>query len=140
VPQPEGKLVTPVGMNKEGYPRAFSQLFGFSDTLNLDASGVVVGADYVYASPVVPAGEIWVVTTASISNQSGVVAGAWVYATLGPGFAINVAYGTALIRYEVLLYVGTFYLVEGQRVGAYLSGLAPGDVITGGFLGYKMEL
>jgi hypothetical protein len=140
MPDPTGKLITPVGLNAAGFPRAFSQLFGFTEELNLDISGTVSGTSYTSNTATVPAGELWIVTIGSVNNNTDVIGNAWLYASLGGGFAVNVAFCSGLARYAVCLFSGNLYLVEGQGMGVYLSGVANGDTIKGGFLGYKMEL
>ena len=140
MPSPIGNLVTPVGIDVDGFPRAFSQLFGYSETLEVDLSGTAGGGTYTTVSGAVPAGELWIVQAGALCDTTGAYGPAYLYAVKSGGLTSHFAYQAALLANEPLMWTGPVVLAEGDTLCVYILGVAVGHAIEAGFVGYKMEL
>ena len=140
MPEPTGKLITPVGIDIDGFPRAFSQIFGYSEVLDVDLSGTAAGVTYAQASSAVPAGELWVVQAACLNDTTGAYGPAYLYGVKNSGLTIHLGYAAALLANQPMMWASELVFAEGDTLNIYLAGVAVGHVIEAGFVGYKMEL
>lgn len=140
MPEPGGLLVTPVGVNKDGYPRALTLLWGYSrplrarviDTNAAAGSDLLVGANC-------PSDRIWVVNsiyardlnTANVDIYLGITDGV-TYLSIMSQQNCPASHGPSA--------VGWFVVAEGWAVYAYFNGTIAGDDIYLEYTGHQMDL
>ena len=140
MPAPNGQLVTPVGINAAGLPRACAQLFGYTSQLlgQTRVEDCAAGTN-VLDSGAVPAGVIWVVTALECHNYNSAVT----FIRLGVYDGATNYWATvklAVPAAQSAEWSGQLTLIEGDVVRGMLFGCTLNDDIQVSWFGYVMEL
>ena len=112
----------------------------FSSLWAEDLGGTKSGnGHYIVASSTVPAGEVWVVQTMSLFNDTGARG---MIRLLAHGPVPNMALQFKLVpaRYEPVIFTGYLPLSAGFYLRALQFSCIDGDLLFGGVLGYKMKV
>ena len=91
-------------------------------------------------SSAVPAGYIYVVSSASIRNTTRAVERAEIRVYSDTDVATFVSYLISLAQYQPIFFTGTLILPTGWRILMTMSGCSVGDVIQAGVAGYKVKI
>lgn len=120
--------------------RKLPLLWGYSDDLDIEWGGTVVGTTWEKLSTAVPAGQVHVVQGVSIRCASRAMGLTFVYIIKASGTQLALYYAATVGQLVPALVLGTFTLVEGDAIGLYVGSLLAGDVMLGGVIGYKMQV
>jgi len=137
MPEPQGNLVSPVGLNAAGLPRTGNLPFTYKSVLQQSNVLAAVGAGWEnWNGAAVPAGEIWVLTHAAVLNETSGVTNLIIAVT--DGIAYYHLKGAAVTAANVTLdWQGWLIMVEGDYVEGWKGGGVAADsllLIVRGFI------
>ncbi|KKL99831.1 hypothetical protein LCGC14_1810480 [marine sediment metagenome] len=115
-------------------------LLGFSDTATESVSRDTIAANETIDSTVVPAGEIWVIATMALRNNSSGLTSAGLYFNIDGNYLIVKQELAALAQFEWFIWVGMVVLAEGDSVAWSYTGTTIGDAMQLNFIGYKIDI
>jgi len=140
MPAPNGNLVTPVGFDVNGNPRAGNLPFTYMDSYIETVSNLLTpaGGQFIYGTAVT-AGELWVVTAIAAKNINTVAT------TIGLGTYDGVNYtelaaNTPTATIIRTVYAGWIPVPAGSKVYAFFGGCTLNDDIFLYIHGFKMQL
>jgi len=120
--------------------RGENQLFSFKGALQVYFGGAVSGADGYADSPVVPAGEVWVVTTIAARDVTRTLTGVEM-TNYHVGYDYRVHHLVQTIPVDVsVCWGGHTYLGVDDFVRVYYEGSLAGDIVVVHLTGYRMTV
>jgi len=140
MPEPSGNLVTPVGIDASGFPRAGNLPFTYKSVLQQANALAAAGAGWEsWAGAAVPAGEIWIVTHVAALNETSAAA-ALILAVYDGVTYYHLKAAGATASNVTVDWQGWVPMVEGQYIEAWKSGGVAADSLLLIVRGYVMEL
>jgi len=120
--------------------RGEDQLFSFKGVLVETRTAVVSGASGYIESIVVPAGEVWVVTTLAARDSTSPITSIYFQARHdGVNVEVYSEWG-AFVAYQSAVWSGHTYLDPGDTIRVGFAGSLVGDSCILDITGYRMTL
>ena len=138
MPEPQGRLVTPVGLNSEGYPRAGNLPFTYKTVLKIYKQHIATGAGWEsWDTIAVPEDEIWIVTSIVVMDETNAVTGLILAVYNGATYYHLKSVGATGANIS-LDWQGWVPLVEGEYLQGWKNGGVVGDSLILGVRGFVM--
>lgn len=118
----------------------FNLIFGYYDRYAQDVSWILTAASGSKFSTPVPAGEVWVINTASMRNMTGAATDFNIRLYLGASMGPTIAQASGVAQYVPMYWNGQIVLKEGDKVYFGVDSGAIGESIWAHVWGYKMKL
>ena len=114
------------------------QLFSYKDQVLIQVSTAATAGVMILTTDPVPAGEVWVITSASIRNVVRAAPAAMLGIKADGDTYYGAAGGSTAAAAAYFCFNGHLYLVAGNRMFGYVSGCEVNDTIQFNINGYKM--
>lgn len=140
MPEPKGRLVTPVGFNGSGYPKAGNVPFGYAESLVIHTYDLTAAAGTNDLTlDTVPTGEIWVLIAMSGRDETSACDRIGLYITDG-ALDYYLKIGDPGVANVTIDWNGQVLVPSGWDVAVLFTGVTSGDDIHSSGFGYKMTV
>ncbi len=120
--------------------RKLPLILGRSALWDENLGGTATGTNYIVGSTTVPAGWLFVLSSASIRNNTRNVTSCAFTVKRASGAAVFLAFAATLAQYVPMVVTGQFVLEAGDYLEVSIFSTVTGDAVESGITGYKMQI